>query len=162
MSEKVKEKLEIRSTSTKKQSTDKTASIAVKTKADLPMQVLTNAKTQKQSRTSGIQPIQRGKSKYFVKCCICGNLGHDSFHCLFSKNLANRQMRHLSNTKVRQFWVKKGELNCYMVDVAYRSFIPNSWYFDSGCSRHMTGNRSYLTNYKSHEGGLVTFGNGAR
>ncbi|KAL2517285.1 Integrase catalytic domain-containing protein [Abeliophyllum distichum] len=46
---------------------DKTAPIAVRTKADLPMQVLTNAKTQKQSRPSGIQPIQRDKSS---KCYV--------------------------------------------------------------------------------------------
>ncbi|GJW36839.1 hypothetical protein Tco_0059759, partial [Tanacetum coccineum] len=28
---------------------------------------------------------------------------------------------------------------------------------DSGCSRHMTGNRSYLTDYKEIDGGFVTF-----
>ncbi|GJR76004.1 retrovirus-related pol polyprotein from transposon TNT 1-94 [Tanacetum coccineum] len=29
---------------------------------------------------------------------------------------------------------------------------------DSGCSRHMTGNRSYLTDYKEIDGGFVAFG----
>ncbi|GKF08799.1 hypothetical protein Tco_0043023 [Tanacetum coccineum] len=29
---------------------------------------------------------------------------------------------------------------------------------DSGCSRHMTGNRSYLTDYKEIYGGFVAFG----
>ncbi|GJV29155.1 retrovirus-related pol polyprotein from transposon TNT 1-94 [Tanacetum coccineum] len=29
---------------------------------------------------------------------------------------------------------------------------------DSGCSRHMTGNMSYLTNYEDIDGGYVTFG----
>nr|GEW03170.1 hypothetical protein [Tanacetum cinerariifolium] len=29
---------------------------------------------------------------------------------------------------------------------------------DSGCSRHMTGNMSYLTNYKEIDGGYVDFG----
>nr|GEX06698.1 copia protein [Tanacetum cinerariifolium] len=29
---------------------------------------------------------------------------------------------------------------------------------DSGCSRHMTGNKSYLTNYKEIDGGFVSFG----
>ncbi|GJS31337.1 retrovirus-related pol polyprotein from transposon TNT 1-94 [Tanacetum coccineum] len=29
---------------------------------------------------------------------------------------------------------------------------------DSGCSRHMTGNMSYLTNYKEIDGGYVSFG----
>ncbi|GJZ63375.1 retrovirus-related pol polyprotein from transposon TNT 1-94 [Tanacetum coccineum] len=33
-------------------------------------------------------------------------------------------------------------------------------YVDSGCSRHMTGNMSYLTNFKEFDGGYVTFGGG--
>ncbi|GKA93131.1 ribonuclease H-like domain-containing protein [Tanacetum coccineum] len=35
-------------------------------------------------------------------------------------------------------------------------------YVDSGCSRHMTGNMSYLTDFKEFDGGYVTFGGGAR
>nr|GEX12139.1 retrovirus-related Pol polyprotein from transposon TNT 1-94 [Tanacetum cinerariifolium] len=33
---------------------------------------------------------------------------------------------------------------------------------DSGCSRHMTGNRSYLTDYKEINGGFVTFGGNSK
>ena len=29
---------------------------------------------------------------------------------------------------------------------------------DSGCSRHMTGNMSYLTNFEAIDGGYVAFG----
>ncbi|GJU96033.1 ribonuclease H-like domain-containing protein [Tanacetum coccineum] len=32
--------------------------------------------------------------------------------------------------------------------------------FDSGCSRHMTGNKCYLTEYEDYDGGLVSFGDG--
>ncbi|GKF45908.1 hypothetical protein Tco_0135710 [Tanacetum coccineum] len=35
-------------------------------------------------------------------------------------------------------------------------------YVDIGCSRHMTGNMSYLSNFKEFDGGYVTFGGGAR
>ncbi|GJW52157.1 reverse transcriptase domain-containing protein [Tanacetum coccineum] len=31
---------------------------------------------------------------------------------------------------------------------------------DSGCSRHMTGNRCYLTEYEDYDGGFVSFGDG--
>ncbi|GJW65615.1 putative ribonuclease H-like domain-containing protein [Tanacetum coccineum] len=31
---------------------------------------------------------------------------------------------------------------------------------DSGCSRHMTGNKCYLTEYKDYDGGFVSFGDG--
>nr|GEX59424.1 hypothetical protein [Tanacetum cinerariifolium] len=34
--------------------------------------------------------------------------------------------------------------------------------FDSGCSRHMTGNISYLTDFKEHDGRYVAFGGGAK
>ncbi|GKE24848.1 hypothetical protein Tco_1436360 [Tanacetum coccineum] len=35
-------------------------------------------------------------------------------------------------------------------------------YVDSGCSRHMTGNMSYLSDFKELDRGYVTFGGGAR
>ncbi|GJY52994.1 hypothetical protein Tco_0444658 [Tanacetum coccineum] len=31
------------------------------------------------------------------------------------------------------------------------------WIFDSGCSRHITGNKSYLTDYQEYDGGFVAF-----
>nr|GEU94141.1 retrovirus-related Pol polyprotein from transposon TNT 1-94 [Tanacetum cinerariifolium] len=40
--------------------------------------------------------------------------------------------------------------------------LKDQRYFDSGCSRHMTGNISYLTNFKEHVGGYVAFGRGAK
>nr|GEV42912.1 copia protein [Tanacetum cinerariifolium] len=33
---------------------------------------------------------------------------------------------------------------------------------DSGCSRHMTGNKSYLTDYEEIDGGFVTFGGNSK
>nr|GEW36578.1 retrotransposon protein, putative, Ty3-gypsy subclass [Tanacetum cinerariifolium] len=40
--------------------------------------------------------------------------------------------------------------------------LKDQEYFDSGCSRHMTINISYLTNFKKHDGGYVAFGRGAK
>ncbi|GJR45555.1 putative ribonuclease H-like domain-containing protein [Tanacetum coccineum] len=34
--------------------------------------------------------------------------------------------------------------------------------FDSGCSRHMTGNKSYLTDFEEIDGGFVAFGGNSR
>ena len=36
------------------------------------------------------------------------------------------------------------------------------WYFDSGCSRHMTGNRAFFSELKECASSHVTFGDGAR
>nr|GEW49768.1 ribonuclease H-like domain-containing protein [Tanacetum cinerariifolium] len=38
--------------------------------------------------------------------------------------------------------------------------IDDKGYWDSGCSRHMTGNISYLSNYEPFDGGYVSFGQG--
>nr|GEU85327.1 hypothetical protein [Tanacetum cinerariifolium] len=40
--------------------------------------------------------------------------------------------------------------------------LKDQGYFDSGCSRHMAGNISYLTDFKEHDGGYVAFGGGAK
>ncbi|MCI01147.1 zinc knuckle family protein [Trifolium medium] len=34
----------------------------------------------------------------------------------------------------------------------------HSWYLDSGCSRHMTGDKQLFQSLTSHDGGLVGFG----
>ncbi|GKC57160.1 hypothetical protein Tco_1084758, partial [Tanacetum coccineum] len=34
--------------------------------------------------------------------------------------------------------------------------------FDSGCSRHMTGNKSYLTDYQEYDGGFFAFGSSSK
>ncbi|GJU41647.1 putative ribonuclease H-like domain-containing protein [Tanacetum coccineum] len=35
--------------------------------------------------------------------------------------------------------------------------LKDTGIFDSGCSRHMTGNKSYLTDYQEYDGGFVAF-----
>ncbi|GJV51538.1 hypothetical protein Tco_1447279 [Tanacetum coccineum] len=40
--------------------------------------------------------------------------------------------------------------------------IEDQGYVDSGCSRHMTENMSYLSDFKEFDGGYVTFGGGAK
>nr|GEW54335.1 ribonuclease H-like domain-containing protein [Tanacetum cinerariifolium] len=40
--------------------------------------------------------------------------------------------------------------------------IKDQGYFNSGCSRHMTGNISYLTNFKEFDEGYVAFGGGSK
>ncbi|GJQ96680.1 putative ribonuclease H-like domain-containing protein [Tanacetum coccineum] len=40
--------------------------------------------------------------------------------------------------------------------------LKNKGVIDNGCSRHMTGNRSYLTDYKEIDGGFVAFGGNSK
>ncbi|GJR05680.1 reverse transcriptase domain-containing protein [Tanacetum coccineum] len=44
---------------------------------------------------------------------------------------------------------------------ASNSQLNDKGFVDSGCSRHMTGNISHLSNFKDFDGGYVTFGGGA-
>ncbi|GJZ96676.1 ribonuclease H-like domain-containing protein, partial [Tanacetum coccineum] len=39
-----------------------------------------------------------------------------------------------------------------------QQYLKNKSVINSGCSRHMTGNRSYLTDYEEIDGGFVAFG----
>lgn len=66
------------------------------------------------------------------------------------------------NSRIRKVWIRKNDLSYYVFNIAYKSIVPNSWYFNCGFSRHMIGNRFMLTNFKSHAGGLITFADGAQ
>ncbi|KAL4364230.1 hypothetical protein GQ457_04G017140 [Hibiscus cannabinus] len=44
--------------------------------------------------------------------------------------------------------------HCYKA----KASCANSWYLDSGCSRHMTGDKSRFLELKYNSGGVVTFG----
>nr|GFA00850.1 hypothetical protein [Tanacetum cinerariifolium] len=54
--------------------------------------------------------------------------------------------------------VKKGTSRYQ--DDTHKSFTPRPCYWDSGCSRHMTCNISYLSDYEPFDGGYVSFGQG--
>ena len=43
-----------------------------------------------------------------------------------------------------------------ILGITLRTCATNSWYFDSGCSRHMTGNQEILTSYRIFIKQLVT------
>nr|CAN82949.1 hypothetical protein VITISV_018262 [Vitis vinifera] len=63
-------------------------------------------------------------------------------------------------SNVKQIWVKKNELKCFVVHTTFRASESHSWYLDSGCSHHMTGIKSLFTSFTEFDGGNVTFGDG--
>ncbi|GKA88219.1 hypothetical protein Tco_0809983 [Tanacetum coccineum] len=40
--------------------------------------------------------------------------------------------------------------------------LKDTWIFDSGCSRQMTGNNSYLKDYQEYDGGFVAFASSSK
>ena len=51
---------------------------------------------------------------------------------------------------------------CFMMKSAFKVMDMCLWYFDSGYSRHMTGDRSLFKVFESKIGGNVTFGDGTK
>ena len=91
------------------------------------------------------------------------------------KKLDNLRMKmcigvHLRRVKVKSFVHKwqirentippdlssKHEL-CFMMKSAFKVMDTGLWYLDSGCSRHMTGDRSLFKVFESKKGGNVAF-----
>ncbi|GKA78514.1 putative ribonuclease H-like domain-containing protein [Tanacetum coccineum] len=83
--------------------------------------------------------------------------------------LTNRNINQKVNTAKEKVNTAKSKVvntatpNSTIVN-AVREHPPNEdqGYVDSGCSRHMTGNTSYLTDFKEFNGGYVAFEGGAK
>ena len=51
---------------------------------------------------------------------------------------------------------------CFMMKSAFKVMDMCLWYLDSGCFRHMIGDRSLFKVFESKKGGNVTFGDGSK
>ena len=51
---------------------------------------------------------------------------------------------------------------CFMMKFAFKVIDSCLWYLDSGCSRHITRDRSLYKVFESKKGGNVTFGDGSK
>jgi hypothetical protein len=62
----------------------------------------------------------------------------------------------------KQVWVKK-EDNLYLVAPATFKILDTClWYLDSGCSKHMTGDKTLLKEVQMGKGGRITYGDGSQ
>ena len=52
-------------------------------------------------------------------------------------------------------------LACLFVHTSLKVFNSCLWYLDSGCSRHMTGDKSLFKSLKEKVGDYMTFGDGS-
>ena len=51
---------------------------------------------------------------------------------------------------------------CFMMKSTFKVMDTCLWYLDSGCSKHMTGDRFLFKVFESKKGGNVTFGDGSK
>jgi hypothetical protein len=89
------------------------------------------------------------------ECYICQNYGHKATNSHLKKYTSDRKLTD-ENVKV---WKKKVDNKCGLALSAQNK--RNPWYIDSGCSRHMTGDRSQFLTLSDSKLGNVTFGNDA-
>jgi hypothetical protein len=89
------------------------------------------------------------------ECYICQNYGHKAENCHLKKYNPDRNLTD-ENIKV---WKKKVDDKCGLALSAQNK--RNPWYIDSGCSKHMTGDRSKFLTLSDSKSGNVTFGNDA-
>ena len=67
-----------------------------------------------------------------------------------------------SENKPRTTWIKKTDYKAYAFFISLRTYTTYFWYFDSGCFKHMTGDRSALINYHKVNRENVTFADGVK
>ncbi|XP_010556362.1 PREDICTED: uncharacterized protein LOC104825683 [Tarenaya hassleriana] len=97
-------------------------------------------------------------------CYHCGKEGHLRRNCFYL-----RRNRGISRYPPPSYdyppwnlrWVRKSDLACNVAYTTEQNNDTGIWYFDSGCSKHMTGNQALLKGFiETPSGGSVTFGDG--
>ena len=53
-------------------------------------------------------------------------------------------------------------MKSFIAHISSKAYATNTWYFDNGCSRHMTGDKNILIDYQGMLDGYVTFGDGLK
>jgi hypothetical protein len=98
-----------------------------------------------------------------VECYKCNNFGHMAKYCrmiVLPRGLQQNNNSHRQEPRKRT-WIRKQ--NQYSNEECTLALQDNQkkrgWYVESGCSKHMTGDRDrFLTLIKERDG-LVSFGN---
>ncbi|KAK2455973.1 cysteine-rich RECEPTOR kinase [Trifolium repens] len=109
-------------------------------------------------------PGHHGHSRKWF-CHHCGMKGHIRPFCYKLYGY----LRHWQQPKtapreesVKKVWQPKAENKGLIAHTSLRASSREDWYFDSGCSRLMTGVETYLKDLKGYASSSVTFGDGAK
>ena len=70
--------------------------------------------------------------------------------------------QYVQHPKTKQILVVKRYGRCLVVCTSLKMKVEQKWYFDSSSSRHMTGNKEFLTNLQLCNLESMTFGNSAK
>jgi hypothetical protein len=99
------------------------------------------------------------------RCDYCGKFGHLMTQCYKrlgypQKRISPKKEIQTQRVKYKEVWKPKSTNKNLMAHTPLRLSSYEDWYFDSGCSKHMTGKEKDLKELKTHPGGNVIFGDG--
>ncbi|XP_073049011.1 uncharacterized protein [Primulina eburnea] len=134
--------------------------------------------TEKGAPSKGQISTKKSKSRkrHFI-CHYCFRPGHIKPYCFKLRDDYKRWESEqvlpqvLYNTRcntankkptVKRVWIPKAKIQCSVIYTSLKTNIAGIWYFDSGCSRHMTGSKDHLIDYVELRSGHVTYGGGAK
>ncbi|GAU48358.1 hypothetical protein TSUD_282610 [Trifolium subterraneum] len=112
------------------------------------------------------------------RCHYCGRKGHIRPFCYKLHGYPQEKQQTEPIPMIQQEWKVKSEnittktkvdeeqtenkVTGLIAHTSFRASSKEDWYFDSGCSRHMTGDDRFLVDIKSYLTSYVTFGDGAK
>src|ERR1044072_680483 len=112
-----------------------------------------------------VTSLVRGVKQTTWVCHHCGRYGHLKPYCYklygFPKDALKAQIPKAKAHNKKVWRVKKNE-SAQISHTSLRVSSKEDWYFDSGCSRHTTGVKSYLIDLKAYTTSYVTFGDRAK
>nr|GEX44557.1 ribonuclease H-like domain-containing protein [Tanacetum cinerariifolium] len=107
-------------------------------------------KIEKQNRHSH---TRKGLGYAFTRksCFVCGSFSHLIRDCDFHEK---RMAKQATLTKSKE---KVNGQPAHRLDDPHKA-LKDKGIIDSGCSRHMTGNKAHLVDYQEFKGGFIAFG----
>ncbi|KAA0041515.1 gag-pol polyprotein [Cucumis melo var. makuwa] len=111
-------------------------------------------------------PVKSPNKRTRRICYFCGWDGHIRQNCLNYRLLTCRQL-DTQQTKYlrspRTEWHRKIHIeNCKVALTSVKGLNSSDWYFDSRCSRHMTGNADFFSDLSECKARSIVFGDGEK
>ncbi|GJU83969.1 retrovirus-related pol polyprotein from transposon TNT 1-94 [Tanacetum coccineum] len=92
-----------------------------------------------------------------INLASCRALAHMEFCCIEDGSGNSIGYNKLSSAHINNGAFENISIICLGVNLE-----PDEWIKDSGCSKHITGNRKLFSSYKAYNGGNVIFGSNLR